>query len=620
MKIKSILAACMAAGIIAVFSLSPGVSSGAIQSGAPENTASINTGAAQIKSKDEIVYARLAPDGAAQAIYTVNHFSLENGGSVVDYGNYDTVANLTNTDTISHSGDTVSFSSNEENYYYQGNMANADLPWAFGISYSLNGKEMPATDIAGADGKLKIHITSQQNTKVNKTFYENYMLQISVTLDTEKCSNIAAPGASMASAGKNTVAAFSVLPGSDADYDITADVKDFEMTGIEIAAVPYSMDMEFPDMDGLDDLEELPDAISELNEGVATLADGTSTLADGATKITGGSAGIKNGLDLLNGNSALLKDSSTQINGALSKIATALGNNSLEEIDLTKINQLPDGLRGLAGGLRSLADGLSKLKDGFVPAHATLSSAIQAIPDVPQSEITALYGAVAGNPDPNMTSYLDHLVDAYTAAQTVKGTYAVVKDAFTGVETTIDQSMLSLSTMADQLDAIAQEMGGALGKLDGLSDFGSLVSGLQALSGQYTQFHDGLILYADGVSTLASNYSTFHAGLESLSDGTSELAEGVGELHDGTDTLNNEIADMPQLIQDEIDKMKEEYMPTDFDPISFTSSKNTDTEFVQFIIQSEGIEKPEAEETASTDEDQPQTFWDRLKGLFTKES
>ena len=44
-------------------------------------------------------------------------------------------------------------------------------------------------------------------------FYENYMLQISITLDMDKSSDIQAPDAVLANAGKNKVAAYTVLPG-----------------------------------------------------------------------------------------------------------------------------------------------------------------------------------------------------------------------------------------------------------------------------------------------------------------------------------------------------------------------------------------------------------------------
>ena len=79
--------------------------------------------------------------------------------------------------------------------------------------------------------------------------------------------------------------------------------------------------------------------------------------------------------------------------------------------------------------------------------------------------------------------------------------------------------------------------------------------------------------------------------------------------------MSGEIAGMPGMIQKEVDKMKEEYMPSDFDPVSFTSAQNTDTEFVQFVLQCGGIEKPGEPEPQETEEEN-ETFWDRLAALF----
>ncbi len=614
MKIKQIAAICMVAVLAITFSFN--TSAAAQENAAAAQTQVADAGSqASIKEKDEVIYARLAAGGTVNSMYAVNHFEALQAGSVVDYGSYESVNNLTDTGKLAQNGDAVDFVMGGENFYYQGNMSATDLPWIFDLSYYLDGVKTGPQDLAGKSGKLEIRIATRQNEKIDPIFYDHYMLQITVTLDAEKCANIDAPDGTAANAGKNKVITYTVMPGDDADYTLKADVSDFTMTGIQIAGVPFSMNIEIPDMDDkFDDLEKLPDAISDLNEGVGELKDGTDDIKNGADELVNGSAGIKQGLELLSGNSKGLIDGSAQIRDALSSIAAALNSDAFKNIDLSQMTQLPGGLAQLAQGLRGVSAGLTQLNDGFSPAYAALDGAIQGIPagTVTQSQITDLYTTVT---DPAQQAVLNELAANYTAAQTVKGTYANVKAAFDAVGTTIGTLVPSINTMATNLEGMSSQIGSAMGSLSGLGQIGQLSSGLAQLSSNYSSFHSGLVDYLNGVNTLAGNYGSFHSGLAAFSDGVGELDSGVGELHDGTNTLEDKVADLPEMMQEEIDKMKEEYLPSDFDPVSFTSSKNTNTQFVQFVLQCDGIEKPEVTETASA-ESKTETFWDRLLALF----
>jgi X-X-X-Leu-X-X-Gly heptad repeat protein len=442
-------------------------------------------GDAIVKSKEEVVYAALSPDGLVRSVYAVNQFDVGQSGRITDYGDYDSVVNLTDTGRITQSGDAVSLSANEESYYYQGNMATTDLPWIFSITYSLDGATIAPQDLADKSGTLEMRISSKRNEKIDPTFYDNDMLQITATLDMEKCDGIDAPDGTLANAGKNKIIAFTVLPGNDADFYIKTTVRDFAMAGIEISAMPFTTSMEFPETDGkFDDLDKLPDATEELNDGVAELEDGARDAENGAAKLVSSSDKIRKGLSSLRKSSKKLTKASKQIGDALSQISGSL--------------------------------------DGYAPEKM----------------------------DPELAA-----------------------------------------------------------RLAGLS------AGLTELSKNYADFHKGLVRYTDGVNDMAAGYKPFHSGLASFSSGMDELHDGITELHDGTDTLNEEIADVPDQIKAEIEEMKEEYMPSDFEPVSFTSPKNTDTAFVQFILKSDGIEPPE--EAGETEKPAVrESFLDRLTALF----
>ena len=237
-----------------------------------ENSASVLAGSQQeaaILNKNEVIYATLAADGTVEAVYAVNHFEVSQAGGITDYGHYGAVVNLTSTAPLIHHEDSVSFQADRGNFYYQGNMTTTDLPWSFDISYYLDGVKTAPQDVAGKSGNLEIRVSTAQNESIDPVFYEHYLLQVSITLDADKCINIEAPDATMAIAGKNKVITHTIMPGSDGDIRVTAAVNNFTMGGLEISAGPFSMHLELPETDDLiGDFLKLSDAISDLNDGV----------------------------------------------------------------------------------------------------------------------------------------------------------------------------------------------------------------------------------------------------------------------------------------------------------------------------------------------------------------
>ena len=258
----------------------------------PTNTEML--GQATIKSKDEVIYAVLEPDGSAKSLFVVNHFELDQPGELVDYGSYSSVQNLTDAKPLQLAEDAVAISSEKTDFYYQGNLINSDLPWVFSVVYLLDGKDISPSDLAGRTGQVEIRINSRVNEAVNPIFYENYMLQISLALDTERCRNINGPGATIASAGKNKLLTYTILPGEDASVSMQAEVEDFVLTGIDITALPWQMELDLPDTDDLlDDFSLLADALAALDSGTGDLASGVGELAAGAASLQSGSVDIK---------------------------------------------------------------------------------------------------------------------------------------------------------------------------------------------------------------------------------------------------------------------------------------------------------------------------------------
>ena len=573
-----------------------------------------------VASKTEVVYATLSPLGEVGAIYVVNQFEVSNAGSFTDYGDYSSVVNLKDTTALTQQADAVSFRADQGTFYYQGNVASAELPWIISVTYELDGRMIAPADLSGQSGQLNIHITTRQNSKANAIFYDNYMLQISLALNSETCADISAPGATIASAGENTSITYTVFPGKDADVIVSASVSNFEMDGVRIAGMPLSFQIELSDTDSMiSDFDDLVNAIDDLNGGVGKLADGASGLKDGASQMESGAQELQLGLKQLSDKSSQIIASSSQIKAALSQIDTSLSG-SLGDLDLGDMQKLPATLSQLSDELTDVSGALSTLKSNYASAYSALDDAIAGIPggSVSQEQIDALYAGT----DDSLHGSLDTLVAYYSAGRSVKTTYGEVKTTFSGIEANLDTLSGNLDSIASKLDNISTQLDSALSALDLLDEstllaqVDQLANTLSALSGNYSAFHEGLVSYMGGVAKISGGYTSFQSGLSSYASGVSAYSDGMKKLHSGTTKLRDQTATLPNDVQTKIDDLTSEFSGDDFTPVSFVSSKNTNIALVQFVLQCDGIQIPDQATTSENSSTNQETFWDRLKLLF----
>ncbi|WP_240733097.1 YhgE/Pip domain-containing protein [Jeotgalibacillus sp. S-D1] len=562
--------------------------------------------------KSEVVYATLNASGGQGAMYVVNNFTIDEPGKISDYGPYTSVQNLTDPSAIQQKEDRVQFTTEEEEFYYQGDLKGVALPWDFDVAYRLEGKSVKPEDLLGKDGELEIQIDSSKNDKGEELFFENYLLQITLTFDSERYKNIEAPDGTIANAGKNRQVTFTAMPEKEESFTIKTDVSDLEMEAIEIAAVPSSMSIDAPDADDMQkDMTSLSDATAEINYGVGELKNGIAELNNGAASLYDGSAQYQQGINELQGSSAGLVEGSASIQSALQQVNESVQIAGSGGIDVSQFTELENGLREFAGGLEEIESGLTNLNGQYSQAHQTLDETIKSIPAEPVSEadIQALYDSGADQ------EVVDRLVQHYEAARATRETYAGVQEAFNAINPALETSSGSLNEMSANVYSIADELNSSLSAIDVEASIAQLQDGLQTLTANYNNFHSGLVAYTGGVEELAGSYQQVHNGISGLTGGTSELEAGSAELQNGTSQLASSTSDLPDQLQKEIDDMISEYDKSDFEPVSFVSDQNEKVETVQFVIKTESIKNDEKENGAAEDQKE-KSFWDRLKALF----
>lgn len=546
---------------------------------------------------EEVIYARLDANGTPKEGYAVVALNVTGAGTVTHYGDYSQVVNLSNTTPVEYSDGKVTMEAESGRWYYEGTLSTVELPWNIEISYFLDGKEVSPDELGGKSGELEINIKTSKNGAVSGGFYDNYLLQFTITLDADLCENVVVTGGTAANAGSSKTVSLMVLPGSDGDVGLTADVHDFRMDGMTIAAVPYDVADSLGDMSEVTDgLDQLVDAIDQLSSGASQLSSGASQYGSGLTQLSEGSA--------------QLTAASDQIASALAQIGS-MGGQTPEggSVSLSALAQLPSALRQLKSGLDQVASGIDQLNEGYAAAYTALAAAIDAIPaaNVTEEDIGAL---MAANPD---SAALQSLIANYQAAQTVKGTWEQTKAAFAAVQQNLPTFSKSLATVSTSLETMASQIEAALTATGGSVDLGSLVqlmSGLEELAANYAEFNEALKTYTGGVDSLAANWSGIQSGINSLTSGASSLAGGAS-------TLNEETQAIPGEIDGLLGGGDEE---SEYEPESFLSEKNSDPDSVQFVISTESIEVP-AEDAPDEAPAESQGFfarlWDKLTALFS---
>lgn len=582
-----------------------------------------------VYEKSEVVYAVLSATGEPEAAYVVNRFEVEQAGTLIDRGDYAGVKNLSNDSELACEAGAVTVDVPEGAFYYQGDVCDVALPWNVSLSYELDGAPVAPEELAGASGRLAIHVSTDRNAAIDSAFYDSFMLQITFTLDGRVASGIVAEGATIASAGQSWTVAFTVLPGHDGDFTFEARVDGFSMEGAQIAALPYSSVVEMPDTGEIaDGMEDLASAVDQLSSGTAELAAGAARVSEGASALAAGSEEMGQALGQLDAGAASLVDASGKIDAALSAMAAGLGAADLSALE--DFGQLSAALRQVADGLDGeggLAESVAMVQRAYQQATGALDGAVAAIPEgLDEVSLESLGAVVNTNGSANDVATLDRLIETYRAAQYVRGAY-YGPNGNDGVRSALDAAgallanlaadaasggalstaAQALRTMADGLDAAMDSV-----ELDQLAD---LAAGLSQLASEYGRFHEGLAEYATGVSALSSHYGAFASGAFSLAEGMGELVSGAGDLSAGMTEFDESVGDLPAIMRERIDEMTADFVFPEFDPVSFLSSENENVTAVQFVMSTAAIEKPVAEEEEEPEE-ADLTLWDRLCALF----
>lgn len=510
-----------------------------ISTGAPASAASQETDI----PKQEVVYVHLGSDGSVSEIYVVNIFDLDTDGQIIDYGEYQSLRNMTTTNEIHYADGAATIDAGAGKLYYEGKLDSDVIPWNISIHYYMDGTEYTGEEIAGMSGAFRMTVDITENTSCTGSFFDGYALQISVTLDTNQCENISAPDATIANVGGSKQLTYTILPGKGAEIEVTADVTDFEMEGLSINGLPLNLNIEIDDEELLERVAELLEAIETLDDGAGELYDGAAQLQDRVqTDLRDGVSELQDGAYQLHDGTADLRD----------------GGASLE----SGAAELQSGAEALDAGVQSLNDGISRIQDAlnalnaqsdaltggsaeFKAALGQLQSALDGI-SVTAEDLSALTAASS-----SIKSGVDELVSGIAALQQ--------NVSFAAYKTAMGQNGLDIDALKQNNEAAASSLSvfiaGLQNQIAALREAGQDTSALESQAEQLSSVV--LLLQANnaGISGTERYLTSVSQNLEALLDGAKTLQENyamfdlkIAELAETLGNLSYQMSSMASAV------------------------------------------------------------------------
>lgn len=517
--------------------------------------------------KEETVYVKTDANGEEKTVIVsdwLKNFSGE--AKIKDATDLTDVENVKGNETYKRGKkDNITWNANGKDIYYQGT-SDKNLPVSMKVTYYLNGKEISPKKLVGKSGKVKICYEYENHSAVTKTIngkqttiYTPFTMITAAILNTDNFSNVKATNGKVISDGNKHIVIGVAMPeladslnlkntsiGSNfdipEDFEITADVEDFQMT--VTATVANSDTLSEFGLDDAGDLSELTDSLKDLENATDKLCDGSGDLVKGIEKLVTASGKLKSGTkqiavsskQLATGLDKLVNGSTTLKNGTsqLAKGTSALPS-STEKLD----NGVRQILKELQNSTPSESD-QAKLQSNLQSAQTGITKELMNIKT--QTESVGVSAKTLGALAESIgVSAADVGNQAGAIGEFIKNNYISLTDEQKAQLTTIAGS---LKTDAENLGGYAQSVGGQaknLGTYAGSigTSLQETQTDLQIVSGCLTQIQNLLTKTKTSTAQLESALKQIAAGTGQLKTSSKTLASSIKKLDEGAKTLNS---------------------------------------------------------------------------------
>lgn len=520
-------------------------------------------------TKEEIVYVLTGADGGVQKII-VSDWIKNNAGSasISDKSELFDVENVKGDETYTMDGDNMRvWDAQGNDIYYQGN-TEKELPVALSVSYTLDGKAISPSELAGKSGRVTIRFEydNKQYEMVEiqgkqEKMYVPFTMMTGMMLDNDIFTNVEVNNGRLLNDGSRTIVAGIAFPGLQSnlnldaekleipDYvEISADVNGFEMTNtVTLASNEIFSNVNTEEMDSMNDLTN---AMDELTGAMGQLVDGSSELYDGLCTLLEKSEELITGINQLADGAEKLKNGAGEVDAGTGELAAGS-------------RDLANGLGTLTANNDTLNAGSQKVFESLLSmANQQLTAAGISAPTLTISNYSEVLNGIISSLDPDgiaaqakeiayrtvvqkVNEQRDTIRAAVQEEVTAQVTQAVRDNVDMQMQSEDIQSMIETKTEEQMAILIEQNMNSAEVQAQITAALEQAASGAAALSGlkeqldSYNEFYLGLSQYTAGVASARTGADQLSQGADRLKSGTSEVYTGMTELYDGILTLKN---------------------------------------------------------------------------------
>lgn len=530
---------------------------------------------------------------ATSSIYTYS-FAAEKKNVEAPVPNTETVYVMTD----AQGGETQRIVSEKGELHYDG-YEKETLPVTMEITYTLDGKEVKAKELAGKTGHLVMEIKYRTNT-IEKKGNVPFLAITGIVVDNSHFTNTGVDHGKIIEDGNRKVIMAYGFPGVQENLHgegivdlgdtvrITGDVKDFKLEGMYTLMTKeifeeLNMEQKF-NMDSITSqineltggVKQLHEGATQLNKGVGTLDAGAKKMKDGTGALAKGANDLSEGFDNLNAGSSQLKTGADKL--AESSTALATGSQTLSE----KITDLSTGLNAISAQSSALNAGTQQIISAtFASASRELNAQMQKVnPSAQQVTLT---------PD-NYKAVLGKLAQAVPP----------MAETLAQVEASLDSVLTFQQGLLQYTAGVDQAAGGATLLQNKINDefnpgMQQLAEGAKTLSAGHNQLNSGIAEAGKGATQLAAGTNELFLKENDLLDGIKMLQEGAGKLEDGTALLDDKVSsELKKLYSNKyIDTLKHVRDVKNSAKSYKSFGKNENYETVTFIYKTDGIEKVE---------------------------
>ena len=547
--------------------------------------------------KDETVYVIAGSDGSPEKIIVSEWLkNTEKASKLEDSSELKNIKNVKDNAKYAIDKDNMKvWTAEGKDVYYQGEI-DKKLPVDISVSYTLDGKNVSAKELAGKSGRVTIKYSYKNNEArtVNVdgqslTMYVPFSVVTGLVLDDKAFSNVEVTNGRVINDGKRNIVMGFALPGMKENlgdaanslnlpdtFEVTADVKNFSVeTSISVVSSELFANVSSDKLSSLDGIKsqldefansanKLADGSSQLYDGLGTLLEkageiktgtlklyrGAVSLNDGAKQFVAGTDELYKGTGELNEGLQALSSKSEQLNNGAAQIFDSLiaqANTELSARGLGAVSMTKDNYSSVLTSI------IKNMDEGNVRAIATQKARQTVEAQVHQNE--AQIAAVVTEKIKEQVlqnvlnaSGISMTVEAYKnalASGTIPASVAQQIDNAVAAQMSSEQvqSTIQAKVSAEINNQIEQAMNSPAvvqGIEEAVAKAKTGASSLTVLKGQldkYNQFYQGLRQYTEGVDKAAKGSKKINYGVGQLAEKSKELQAGAATLEAGIKAL-----------------------------------------------------------------------------------